>query len=199
MKRKRLAGAGRKPSGEYKGKTATLTTRIAPDTRESLDKAARESGRSLSQEIEHRLRRSLHAVESTGEKHNRALGRLIIDVAEMVEAITGARWRTDVFTHETLRVAVNIIIDRLAPTGELKVPPLWEAQATSWAARTPSVGEHVRTPEAAGTSAALSVWVQLEMLDAPTDVSSGRGYVDAYYTYPDIRRDLNIPKKEGSR
>ena len=201
MKRKRAPGAGRKPQGEYKGKTATLTTRIAPDTRTALEKAAKQTGRSLSQEIEDRLRRSIASDYGSGEeKHNRAFGRLTIEVAGMVEAMTGERWRTDRFAHRALRAALNIILDQLAPTGELKVPPLWEGMATRWAEREPSLGEQVRTPEAAGNSAAMSVWLQLEMVEKPTDLSSGRRYEDVYYAYPNIRRDLDIPsRKERAR
>jgi hypothetical protein len=49
---------GPAPKGEYAGKSKVLSTRIRPDTREALSTAAAASGRSLSQEIEHRLRRS---------------------------------------------------------------------------------------------------------------------------------------------
>ena len=52
---------GPKPKGEYGGKiarTAVLSTRLQPDTRARLSKAAKASGRSLSQELEHRLRGS---------------------------------------------------------------------------------------------------------------------------------------------
>ena len=87
MNPKRAPGAGRKPQGEYKGKTATLTTRIEPDTRTALEKAAKETGRSLSQEIENRLRRSIASDYGTGEeKHNRAFGRLTVELAGMVHA-----------------------------------------------------------------------------------------------------------------
>jgi hypothetical protein len=50
---------GPQPKGEYGrsiGRTAVLSTRLQPDTRARLLKAAKASGRSLSQELEHRLR-----------------------------------------------------------------------------------------------------------------------------------------------
>ena len=59
VKRKRAPGAGRKPKGEFAGKTATVTTRIMPDTREALEAAALASNRSLSQELELRLSTSI--------------------------------------------------------------------------------------------------------------------------------------------
>ncbi|MGE0652803.1 MAG: hypothetical protein AB7P12_13805 [Alphaproteobacteria bacterium] len=49
---------GPMPRGEYQNKSAVLSTRIRADTRKHLQEAAEQSGRSLSQEIEHRLRRS---------------------------------------------------------------------------------------------------------------------------------------------
>jgi TraY domain len=50
---------GPEPRGEYPNKTGVLSTRIRPDTRKRLVEAAAASGRSLSQEIEFRLRRTL--------------------------------------------------------------------------------------------------------------------------------------------
>lgn len=52
---------GPAPRGEYGGKigrTAVLSTRLQPDTRVRLSVAAKSNGRSLSQELEHRLRGS---------------------------------------------------------------------------------------------------------------------------------------------
>ena len=54
-----MAKAGRKPKGEYSGKSAVFSTRIRPDTRDALWQAAKASGRTLSQEVEFRLRRSI--------------------------------------------------------------------------------------------------------------------------------------------
>lgn len=51
---------GPAPKGEYAGKSKVLSTRIRPDTRAMLEKAKKESGRSLSQEIENRLRRTFY-------------------------------------------------------------------------------------------------------------------------------------------
>jgi TraY domain len=46
---------GRRPQGEYAGKTGVMSFRIRPDTKAALREAATTSGRSLSQEAEHRL------------------------------------------------------------------------------------------------------------------------------------------------
>ena len=49
---------GPQPKGGYEGKTAVLSTRITPELRKALEKAAADRGSSLSSEIESRLRRS---------------------------------------------------------------------------------------------------------------------------------------------
>jgi hypothetical protein len=59
-KRKRAFGGGRKPLGEFKGKTTTLTTRITPQTKAALERRAKQHGRSLSQEIEACLNEVIH-------------------------------------------------------------------------------------------------------------------------------------------
>ena len=43
MRRKRAPGAGRKPRGEFKNKSRTLTTRITAATREALERAAKKT------------------------------------------------------------------------------------------------------------------------------------------------------------
>jgi hypothetical protein len=48
--------AGKAPGGEFPDKSAVLSTRITPELRQALDAAAKASGRTLSQEIEVRLR-----------------------------------------------------------------------------------------------------------------------------------------------
>lgn len=50
---------GRRPRGEYPEKKRVFASRIRQDTWQMLQQAAARSGRSLSQEFEHRLRRGL--------------------------------------------------------------------------------------------------------------------------------------------
>jgi len=75
---------GPQPKGEYGGKigrTAVLSTRLQPDTRRRLVAAKEAGGRSLSQELEHRLRRTFieddKAVEFYGSQSNAAILKLI--------------------------------------------------------------------------------------------------------------------------
>lgn len=75
---------GPSPRGEYEGRTAVFSTRITPETKQMLVKKSRESGRSLSQEIEHRLRRSLDEEKTIisifGDRRNYAIMRLLSSV-----------------------------------------------------------------------------------------------------------------------
>jgi hypothetical protein len=75
---------GPPPKGEYGGKigrTAVLSTRLQPDTRARLVAATKASTRSLSQELEHRLRRTFveddKAVEFYGTGQTAAVVKLI--------------------------------------------------------------------------------------------------------------------------
>src|SRR3954469_10224641 len=72
---------GPAPKGDYEGKSQVLSTRIRPDTRAMLVEAAAASGRSLSQEIEHRLRRGFDSEQmikaSFGSRRNYRLMQLV--------------------------------------------------------------------------------------------------------------------------
>ena len=75
---------GPHPKGEYGRKirrTAVLSTRLQPDTRARLLQAAKANGRSLSQELEHRLRRTFieddKSIEWYGSEQTAAVVKLI--------------------------------------------------------------------------------------------------------------------------
>lgn len=123
--RKRAPGAGRKPKGEFAGKTATITTRIRQDTRDALEKAAIADGRSLSQEAEFRLRASLMR-PTDAQRRNRALGHAMTMLAEAIEKGTGRSWLEDPFTGLALRYAIEHFAFYFAATstnGSAEVPP----------------------------------------------------------------------------
>ena len=70
--------------GEYGkeiARTAVFSTRIQPDTRARLERAAKENGRSLSQELEHRLRRSFieddKLIDLYGSRSNAGIRELL--------------------------------------------------------------------------------------------------------------------------
>jgi hypothetical protein len=95
---------GPPPQGEYGKKTAVFSTRIQPDTRARLEAAAKESRRSLSQELEHRIRRTFveddKAFDFYGSQQTAAIMKLIGVVIQSANSISvkdvrkpGARWR----------------------------------------------------------------------------------------------------------
>jgi len=59
---------GPAPKGDYAGKAKTINTRATPDLREALEQAAKKSGRSLSQEIETRLRRTFREEDDLAKR-----------------------------------------------------------------------------------------------------------------------------------
>src|SRR5262245_40730201 len=89
---------GPRPKGEYGrkgGRTAVLSTRLQPDTRKRLVAATQASGRSLSQELEHRLRRTFteddKAVEFYGSEQTAAVVKLIGAVIQSTATTTSLR------------------------------------------------------------------------------------------------------------
>ncbi len=75
---------GPRPQGEYGGtkeRTAVVSWRLRPETRVRLEAAARASQRSISQEVEHRLRRTFGEddddIKRYGSKQNAAVVNLI--------------------------------------------------------------------------------------------------------------------------
>src|SRR6266571_4363521 len=160
MARKRRPGGGRKPRGEFQGKTSALSTRITPVTRSTLEKAAAASGRSLSQEVELRLRRST-APDDTRTKQIRAVGALARLAAEEIERLTGASWLADRFTAEVLRHAVDQTLAHFAPHSEggLTIPPRIKQ---SVAAMPPDIGEAYSRPASLGLMEALRLIALIE-------------------------------------
>jgi plasmid stability protein len=96
-----MAKRGRAPKGEYAGKTEVMSFRLTPDTKAALRRAAARSGRSLSQETEHRLRRGLDEEEAIsslwGDVKTSAMLRLAAQVVQSVRTLqdTKVHWTAD--------------------------------------------------------------------------------------------------------
>jgi plasmid stability protein len=94
-------GRGRAPKGEYAGKTEVMSFRLTPDTKAALRRAAATSGRSLSQEAEHRLRRGLDEEETIsklwGDVKTSAMLRLAAQVVQSLGTMrdTKVHWTAD--------------------------------------------------------------------------------------------------------
>jgi hypothetical protein len=122
MVRRRSPGAGRKPQGEFRGKSATLTTRITPETRAALERAAKKSSRSLSQEVEARLNLSLRKQRTIDRRHIRALGEAVMLTTLYIERATKKAWNEDAFTGQAVRQGCDSLISHFAPRGMPKTP-----------------------------------------------------------------------------
>jgi hypothetical protein len=107
---------GRAPKGEYAGKTEVMSFRITPDTKAVLRRAAATSGRSLSQETEHRLRRGLDEEEAIsslwGDVKTSAMLRLAAQVVQSLRTVRDIKvhWTTDA---ELFDAAINAIAETL--------------------------------------------------------------------------------------
>src|SRR5262245_9026981 len=155
---KRAPGAGRKPRGEFKGKSAALTTRITLETRGAMERAAQKSGRSLSQEVERRL------VDSVRNERNRrsdvrALAEAIAIVAEKVEIANGKNWLQDAFTGEALRRGIEVLVRHFAPHGPRLIPPNLEEAAASVL---PEASDRDCNPTRIGENEAFKVITMIE-------------------------------------
>jgi hypothetical protein len=184
MAKKRAPGAGRKPRGEFKGKSATLTTRITPETRAAMQRAAQKSDLSLSQEVERRLNDSV-LNERNRTSDVRALAEAIAIVAEKVEIATGKRWLQDAFTGEALRHGIEVLVRHFAPHGARVIPPNVEEAA---ARVLPEASERDRSPSRVGEIEALKVITMIEFFwgwDTQRVVMS-----DELYRYLQILRHL---------
>jgi hypothetical protein len=187
MAKKRAPGAGRKPRGEFKGKSATLTTRITPETRAAMGRAAQKNGRSLSQEVERRLYDSVRN-ERNRRSDVRALAEVIAIVAEKVEIATGKQWLQDASTGEELRRGIDVLVRHFAPHGARVNPPNIEEAAPRVL---PEASERDRSLTSVGESEALKVITMIEFF-----WGRDKNYLqrvvrsDELYRYLQILRDL---------
>lgn len=112
---------GPAPRGEFEHKRKTLTTRITEETRTNLEKAAEESGRSLSQEIEFRLEQSFQkqfAVDAAFGSKLRYRQMQILGMAiNLIEEQMGGTWQRDEDTFQQVRDGVITFLETLGPMG----------------------------------------------------------------------------------
>lgn len=120
---------GRPPGGPHADKAATLTTRIRKDTREALEVEARKAGRSLSQEVEVRLRDSL-ALEARIEKIIAAFGgpetyaffAMAAHAIKALELGPQQKWFDDPYKHAKAGEIIEFLLAQIRPPGEIVAP-----------------------------------------------------------------------------
>jgi hypothetical protein len=195
--KKRASSAGRKPRGEYQGKTMTLTTRITPATRYAIERAAAKSGRSLSQEVEHGLARYVAMLKPNRDRgsHIRALGEAVMLVAQCIERATEKHWNDDAFAGEALRRGCEFLVSHFAPRGALVTP----ASIQEAAARRPSeAGVTYRDAAGIGESEAGQVisWIEswnfrtMQEIQRTNQIIPGHHFPDEWYAHEQLFRAL---------
>lgn len=132
-KKRRAAGGGRKSQGEFSRLNAAVSVRMPEDIRGKLELAARESGKSLTQEL---LRRVSDSFDRDRQRKlrdpaSRALCYLLAELIELVALNslpdTGgshgiAEWRADPFTFRVVKLAFAQVLDALEPRGQITRP-----------------------------------------------------------------------------
>jgi hypothetical protein len=191
QKRKRAPGAGRKPQGEFSGKTAKLTMRITPATRKELETFAKKSGLSLSQAAEHHLSLSLSKVRI--RDHIQALGEAVMLLAQRIESKTEKtgklHWNEDVFTGEALRRGIEVLVSHFAPRGT-PVTPISVKEAA--AEMVGDAGEAYRSPVGLGETEAAQVMAWIE-------ISNFRDLQEIESAHAELRKSIpgvRFPKKK---
>lgn len=129
---------GPAPKGEFSDKSKVISTRIRADTREALEAAAAASGRSLSQEIERRLRRSFDidrgSVAHLGGPQMYAILRTISAVMDLAgkqafffrnKALPeNTDWLRDPYAYDQAMRAVAHVLEGFRPPGDPSPPAL---------------------------------------------------------------------------
>ncbi|MGR9204121.1 hypothetical protein ACU8OG_09290 [Rhizobium leguminosarum] len=176
MTEKRGPGAGRKPKGEFSGKSAAFSTRITPELRAALEKESKETGKSLSQIVERRLRDSFDHPErwkrALGAEHVRALAYAVAKIVTDLEIRTGRHWHKDAFTGSALKAALNIAIHYFGSWGEVCVPDRLEEQAARMQAASPGAdfGKFMKDPADYGAHRANEFVTGIELLERPNNI-----------------------------
>jgi Arc-like DNA binding dprotein len=127
-KRKRAPGAGRKPQGEVSGLTSVMSFRMPKEMRGHLERAAKESGRSVTQETLRRLKWSFD--EDRKNYRDPAIKALCFLFAELAESIHHGMpdWRSDPFLFRAFKIGVAKLLDNIPePAGKIEGPPLLKA------------------------------------------------------------------------
>lgn len=112
---------GRPPKKASERKRNNVTTRLRDETKRALEVEAEKAGHSLSEEIEFRLDQSFsderarteRLYREAGGSHNYALGKLIVELAHIIEIVAGAGWTDDNYVFDHLMAGIKEAMSRL--------------------------------------------------------------------------------------
>jgi hypothetical protein len=112
---------GPAPKGEYGGKSSVLSTRITADLRDWLERASKTSGRTLSQEIENRLRETFREEKELTDRFGTYRTALVLQVVALVlNAMRNpenpkAEWLDDPQAFQLAKDAIDHTLDAIRP------------------------------------------------------------------------------------
>jgi hypothetical protein len=208
MKRRRAAGAGRKPSGEFSRLVSQLSIRMPAETRKQLESAAAARGRSVTQELLRRLHKSFDRDrDKVRSPEVRALCFLFGAIADRVAfpPVHGPDdvipdWRTNPFLFAAFSLAVAKLLNALKPAGEIENPFINQDEDF--------LGDFMRriyeSPETLSDYAVAEVWSVLQdtrpvvELKGPGASAIVAQWKQEFYGMQDARRDLGI-KLQGEK
>lgn len=127
---------GPKPQSPYDGARKVISTKVTSTLRGDLEKSAKDNGRTLSAEIEHRLRRSFDEDQGLIERLG---GRQLYAILRLISATMNAagrqsmyfkycgpskedQWLNDPYAYDRATKATNVVLEALRPPGESKPP-----------------------------------------------------------------------------
>ena len=210
-KRKRATGGGMKPKGPYKGNAATINARIDPNLRAWLDRVAETNGRSLSQEIQVRLKYSFDVRDTLkngkpgwlygrlldADRRNSQLGAIVGEIAGRIEDTTSEPWTKNEYTRAVLIEAVKIVLTKLplAIEPDTAKPPkkILEDMASY-----PYL-ERMKEPAGAAEMIAYTFLQELELYkETPSEPPKSGTSEDMEFVYTDrVHRPSRIRKNLG--
>jgi hypothetical protein len=117
------ATRGQPPRGPYAGKSAVLAWRVRPDTRADIERAAKASGRSMSQEVEHRLKGSFaedqEIKDRFGSERSYAVMRLMAYTIAAIRPAGAADrdWLSDPVLFDRAVEGIAVVLAQFRPRG----------------------------------------------------------------------------------
>jgi hypothetical protein len=213
--RKRAPGGSRKPKAHKK--SGWLQARIMPELEDKLREAAKQHGRSLSEEAQLRLLRSFKTVGVFGPEEVKALGYLVSKVAwsaqngcavDPTDAGEQA-WHCSPFTHAAVTVAVTMLLAHLQPEGAVETPAWLLERAKERAKMLERAGATpeqiaadaatmlpLTTPEGIGRACAFALIEQLRIHHVAPEVKGYHRHAEGHHGIPGVRNALDLLEKE---
>jgi hypothetical protein len=153
---------GPAPRGEYAGKSSVFSTRIRPDLRQKLEQAAKKSGRSLSQEIEHRLRRTVVEDEKISEMFGDRRTFLLMQMMAMAIRFKGdddrpGQWLDSPDDFQIAIAAALSVLEAVRPPGTVHPNNPFLAAANKWKA----------------SSISFDIWNEIKKADPALPINRG--------------------------